>query len=77
MKRGSVARAGLTAVAVVAMLTVSGCREEYTGLPDPDAPRAVRCPSPRRRRLRRSKAVRGPWWTPRAGGLDKLGETGP
>ncbi|MFD6323321.1 hypothetical protein ACFWOL_10695 [Streptomyces sp. NPDC058442] len=74
MKRGSVARAGLTAVAVVAMLTVSGCREEYTGLPDPDAPPSgpvsqPASPTP-------SAEQGGPRTlvdAPRAGGLDKLG----
>lgn len=73
MKRASAARTGLTAVAVVAMLTVSGCREDATGLPDPDAPPSGRVsesasPTPPAEQSGPRTLVDAP----RAGGLDKL-----
>ncbi|WP_217132201.1 hypothetical protein [Streptomyces sp. AC558_RSS880] len=71
MKCASAARAGLTAVAVLAMLTVSGCREEDAGLPSVSPSGRVSesaSPTPPAERSGPRALVDAPV----AGGLDKL-----
>ncbi|MFD7766008.1 hypothetical protein [Streptomyces sp. NPDC059787] len=71
MKCASAARVGLTAVAVLAMLTVSGCREDDAGLPSASPSGQVSGPASPAPAAERS----GPRTlvdAPRAGGLDKL-----
>ncbi|MFI2507201.1 hypothetical protein [Streptomyces sp. NPDC018972] len=71
MKCASAARAGLTAVAVLAMLTVSGCREEDAGLPSASPSGRVSesaSPTPPAERSGPRTLVDAPV----AGGLDKL-----
>ncbi|MEU7469848.1 hypothetical protein AB0A94_15130 [Streptomyces sp. NPDC044984] len=71
MKCASAARAGLTAVAVLAMLTVSGCRGEDAGLPSASPSERVSgaaSPTPPAERSGPRTLVDAP----AAGGLDKL-----
>ncbi|MER7489191.1 hypothetical protein ABTY20_25440 [Streptomyces sp. NPDC126497] len=71
MKCASAARAGLTAVAVLAMLTVSGCRGDEAGLPPASPSGRVSepaSPTPAAERGGPRTLVDAP----RAGGLDKL-----
>ncbi|MFE4050268.1 hypothetical protein [Streptomyces sp. YIM B13518] len=71
MKCGSAARTGLTAMAVLAILTVGGCREDDAGLPAASPSGEVSAPASPTPSAERS-GPRALVDAPGAGGLEKL-----